>query len=81
MIYPGLPSHPQHELARRQMRGFGGMISIVVRGDLAHVRQFLACLPSFTLAENLGGVESLIGHPAMHDPCFSAARGTTRIGN
>ena len=66
VIYPGLPSHPQHDLARRQMRGgFSGMISAVVRGDLADVTRFLKHCQVFTLAESLGGVESLIEHPAI----------------
>ncbi len=66
VIYPGLPSHPQHELARRQMGGrFGGMIGAVVRGDLAEVTRFLTRCRVFTLAESLGGVESLIEHPAI----------------
>ncbi|MEZ5600117.1 MAG: PLP-dependent aspartate aminotransferase family protein [Candidatus Competibacteraceae bacterium] len=65
VIYPGLPSHPQHELARRQMRGFGGMIGAVVRGGLAEVTRFLTRCQVFVLAESLGGVESLIEHPAI----------------
>jgi cystathionine gamma-lyase len=65
VIYPGLPSHPQHELAQRQMRGFGGMIGAVVRGDLAEVTRFLTRCRVFALAESLGGVESLIEHPAI----------------
>ena len=65
VIYPGLPSHPQHELARRQMRGFGGMVGAVVRGDLAEVTRFLTRCQVFVLAESLGGVESLIEHPAI----------------
>ncbi|MDG4554074.1 MAG: PLP-dependent aspartate aminotransferase family protein [Candidatus Competibacter sp.] len=66
VIYPGLPSHPQHELARRQMRGrFGGMIGAVVRGGLAEVTRFLTRCQVFALAESLGGVESLIEHPAI----------------
>ncbi|MBK8753468.1 MAG: PLP-dependent transferase [Candidatus Competibacteraceae bacterium] len=65
VIYPGLTSHPQHELARRQMRGFGGMIGAVVRGDLAQVTRFLTRCRVFALAESLGGVESLIEHPAI----------------
>ena len=63
VLYPGLPSHPQHEVARRQMHGFGGMISVELDTDLDGVRRFLASLKLFTLAESLGGVESLIGHP------------------
>ncbi len=65
VIYPGLSSHPRHELARRQMRGFGGMIGAVVRGDLTEVTGFLERCRIFVLAESLGGVESLIEHPAI----------------
>jgi cystathionine gamma-lyase len=63
--YPGLASHPQHELARRQMDGFGGIISIDLDTDLAGARRFLEQCTIFTLAESLGGVESLIEHPAI----------------
>ena len=63
IYYPGLPSHPQHDLARRQMKGFGGMISIEL-GDVAFARRFVERTRIFALAESLGGVESLIGHPA-----------------
>jgi cystathionine beta-lyase/cystathionine gamma-synthase len=63
VYYPGLPSHPQHELARRQMKGFGGMISVEL-GDAAFARHFVERTKIFALAESLGGVESLIGHPA-----------------
>ncbi|HEX8593831.1 MAG TPA: PLP-dependent aspartate aminotransferase family protein [Pseudomonas sp.] len=63
--YPGLPSHPQHELARRQMHGFGGMISIELNTDLAGTTRFLEHVHLFALAESLGGVESLIEHPAI----------------
>jgi cystathionine gamma-lyase len=65
VIYPGLASHPQHELAQRQMRGFGGMISVELDTDLAGTRRFLEACRIFTLAESLGGVESLIEHPAL----------------
>ncbi len=66
VIYPGLSSHPQHELAARQMNGrFGGMISAVIDGDLARTRQVLERVRVFTLAESLGGVESLVNHPAI----------------
>lgn len=66
VLYPGLPSHPQHALARRQMaHGFGGMMSVVLRADLAQVTEFLTSCQVFTLAESLGGVESLIEHPAI----------------
>jgi cystathionine beta-lyase/cystathionine gamma-synthase len=63
LYYPGLPSHPQHELACRQMSGFGGMISLDL-GDPARARRFVEATRVFALAESLGGVESLIGHPA-----------------
>ena len=65
VYYPGLASHPQHELAKRQMRGFGGMISLDLRCDLAGSRRFLESVRLFSLAESLGGVESLIEHPAI----------------
>ncbi|MBY0547166.1 MAG: cystathionine gamma-synthase [Candidatus Obscuribacterales bacterium] len=64
IYYPGLASHPQHELAKKQMHGFGGMVSVVVRGGLEGARSVLNNTKLFTLAESLGGVESLIGHPA-----------------
>jgi len=63
--YPGLASHPQHALAKRQMRGFGGMVSAVVKGGLEPTRRFLERCNLFALAESLGGVESLIEHPAI----------------
>ena len=63
--YPGLKSHPQHDLARQQMRGFGGMVTIVLRNDLAGTKRFLEKTRLFALAESLGGVESLINHPAL----------------
>jgi cystathionine gamma-lyase len=65
VIYPGLESHPQHALAKKQQRGFGGMISFTIRGDLARARRFLEACRVFTCAESLGGVESLIEHPAI----------------
>jgi cystathionine gamma-lyase len=63
--YPGLASHPQHALAQRQMKGFGGMITIILDSDLAGARRFLENTRLFALAESLGGVESLIEHPAL----------------
>ena len=63
--YPGLKSHPQHDLARQQMRGFGGMVTIVLKTDLVGTRRFLENTYLFSLAESLGGVESLINHPAI----------------
>ena len=65
VIYPGLPSHPQHDLAKRQMHGFGGMVSVVLDRDLAGTMRMLERTELFTLAESLGGVESLIEHPAI----------------
>lgn len=65
VFYPGLESHPQHALAKRQMNGFGGIISIQLATDLAGARRFLERCEVFTLAESLGGVESLIEHPAL----------------
>src|SRR5207245_8968713 len=64
VFYPGLPKHPGHELARRQMRDFGGMISISIRGGKDAALRVLTRTKLFSLAESLGGVESLIGHPA-----------------
>ncbi len=65
VIYPGLPSHPQHELARKQMNGFGGMVTVLIKGGLNESRTFLERCHLFSLAESLGGVESLIEHPAI----------------
>lgn len=65
VIYPGLASHPQYHLAKEQMHDFGGMISMVIKGDLAAANRFLSRCELFTLAESLGGVESLIEHPAI----------------
>jgi len=63
--YPGLPSHPQHELAKRQLKGFGGMISFEINGEVDEVNNFVKNLKIFSLAESLGGVESLVSHPAQ----------------
>ncbi|ORZ16592.1 Cys/Met metabolism PLP-dependent enzyme-domain-containing protein [Absidia repens] len=65
VIYPGLPSHPNHELAKKQQRGFGGMVSFRVKGNLDNVNKFLGNLKYITLAESLGGVESLIELPCI----------------
>ena len=65
VIYPGLTSHPQHEIAKKQMNGFGGMISVVLKGGLTSATRFLERTNLFSLAESLGGVESLIEHPAI----------------
>jgi cystathionine gamma-lyase len=83
VIYPGLSSHPQHALARTQMRGMGGMISFNLRGDLEGARRFLANLRIFALAESLGGVESLVEHPAImtHASIPKATRDELGIGD
>jgi cystathionine gamma-lyase len=65
VIYPGLTSHPGHELAGRQMRGYGGMLTFFLKGGLQESVKFLSSVQIFTLAESLGGVESLIEHPAI----------------
>jgi cystathionine gamma-lyase len=65
VIYPGLASHPQHALAKRQMDGFGGMISVVLKGGLDAARRFMERTELFACAESLGGVESLVNHPAI----------------
>jgi cystathionine beta-lyase/cystathionine gamma-synthase len=65
VIYPGLPSHPQHHMAKKQMSGYGGMISVRVKGGLDESRTFMKSLKLFTLAESLGGIESLVEHPAL----------------
>lgn len=65
VYYPGLDSHPQHELALRQMTGFGGMISFEIKGGFEEVNTFIKNLKYFSLAESLGGVESLVSYPSM----------------
>ena len=65
VIYPGLVSHPQHALAARQMHGFGGIVSVVLKGGFEAARRFCERTELFTLAESLGGVESLVNHPAV----------------
>ena len=81
--YPGLPSHPGHALAARQMRGFGAMISVEVKGGLAASRSFLERLHIFSCAESLGGVESLAEHPAImtHASVPPEARATLGISD
>ena len=79
--YPGLASHPQHALARQQMRqGFGGMISVDLKTDLAGTRRFLEAVRIFSLAESLGGVESLIEHPAIMTHATIPAETRARLG-
>ena len=65
VIYPGLKSHPQHDLANKQMRGYGGMLTVILKGGLDSAKLFLERTEIFALAESLGGVESLIEHPAI----------------
>jgi cystathionine gamma-lyase len=65
VVYPGLPSHPQHELAKKQMKGFGGMVTFFLKGGMAESRLFLEKIKIFALAESLGGVESLIELPSV----------------
>ena len=81
VLYPGLSSHPQHDLAKRQMQGFGGMITIYLNSDLSGARRFLENTKLFSLAESLGGVESLIEHPALmtHASIPAAQRKTLGI--
>jgi cystathionine gamma-lyase len=81
--YPGLKSHPQHALAKRQMHGFGGMVTAILKGTLADARRFLERCQIFALAESLGGVESLIEHPAImtHASLPPEKRATLGIGD
>ena len=66
VVYPGLPSHPQHELARRQMKnGYSGIVTFFVKGGMEEARVFLERCRVFTIAESLGGVESLVDHPGL----------------
>ncbi len=80
VIYPGLSSHPQHELAKKQMRGFGGMISVVIKGGLKPSRTMLERARLFSLAESLGGVESLIEHPAIMTHASIPAEARAKLG-
>ncbi|MEO9078642.1 MAG: PLP-dependent transferase, partial [Rhodanobacter sp.] len=80
VIYPGLKSHPQHALAKRQMDGFGGLISIEVKGGLKRARRVLERCELFSLAESLGGVESLIEHPAIMTHASVPAANRRRLG-
>lgn len=80
VIYPGLPSHPQHELALRQMDCYGGMLSFVIRGSTAEARRFIEGCRLFTLAESLGGVESLVELPAIMTHASIPAEERERIG-
>jgi cystathionine gamma-lyase len=83
VLYPGLQSHPQHALAKAQMRAFGGMISVELATDLAGAKTFLERCGLFALAESLGGVESLIEHPALmtHGSIPADVRAALGIGD
>ena len=78
--YPGLPSHPGHELARRQMRDFGGIVTVELKGDVERAMRFLSSTRLFTLAESLGGVESLMCHPATMTHASIPPEERARIG-
>ena len=80
VIYPGLPSHPQHHIAKAQMHAFGGMLTVELDRDLAGTKRFLERTQLFTLAESLGGVESLIEHPALMTHGSIPAETRARIG-
>jgi cystathionine gamma-synthase len=81
--YPGLPSHPGHAIAARQQHGFGAMLGLELHGGEAAVRAFVDGLQYFTLAESLGGVESLVAHPATmtHAAMSAEARAAAGIGD
>jgi cystathionine gamma-lyase len=80
VYYPGLESHPQHQIAKKQMRGFGGMISMVVKGGLPAAKSFLEKVQLFSLGESLGGVESLIEHPAIMTHASIPAENRAKLG-
>ncbi|MCR9279918.1 MAG: PLP-dependent aspartate aminotransferase family protein [Pseudomonadaceae bacterium] len=83
VLFPGLASHPQHELATRQMSGYGGMVSAYLKGGISETRKFLEGVSVFTLAESLGGVESLVEHPALmtHASLPASVRDELGIGD
>ncbi len=80
VIYPGLKSHPQHELAKRQMDGFGGMVSVYLKGGLEAASRFCERTELFALAESLGGVESLVNHPAIMTHASVPAERRAQLG-
>lgn len=80
VIYPGLASHPQHALAKRQMHGFGGIVSVLLKGGLAETRAMMERCRLFALAESLGGVESLINHPAIMTHASVPPENRARLG-
>ena len=80
VLYPGLPSHPQHALAQRQMPGFGGIVTFFIKGNLDNARSFLERCRVFALAESLGGVESLVDHPAIMTHASVPAEERAKLG-
>ena len=80
VLYPGLESHPQHELAKEQMPGFGGIVTFFIKGDLDNARRFLEKCRVFSLAESLGGVESLVDHPAIMTHASVPAKERAALG-
>ncbi|MDH3490484.1 MAG: cystathionine gamma-synthase [Gammaproteobacteria bacterium] len=80
VLYPGLLSHPEHELARKQMAGFGGIVTFFIKGDLDDARRFLERCEVFALAESLGGVESLIEHPGIMTHASVPERERAKLG-
>jgi cystathionine gamma-synthase/cystathionine gamma-lyase len=80
VYYPGLASHPQHDVARKQMSGFGGMVSIELKGEFRAVEKFLSKLELFTLAASLGGVESLVLHPATYSHRILPEKDRKKLG-
>jgi cystathionine gamma-lyase len=80
VIYPGLESHPQHELAKEQMPGFGGIVTFFIKGDLEDARRFLERCEVFSLAESLGGVESMVDHPAIMTHASVPAKERAALG-
>jgi len=80
VLYPGLESHPQHALAKKQMPGFGGIVTFFIKGDLDSARRFLEKCQVFSLAESLGGVESLVDHPAIMTHASVPSRERAKLG-
>ena len=80
VIYPGLASHPQHDLAKQQMPGYGGIVTFFIKGDLENARRFLERCAVFSLAESLGGVESLVDHPAIMTHASVPAAERAKLG-
>ncbi len=80
VLYPGLESHPQHALAKQQMPGFGGIVTFFIKGDLNNARRFLERCRVFSLAESLGGVESLVDHPAIMTHASVPAEERAKLG-